>query len=166
MIEKLALSQRAGKLTLIQEGMFLRCYNQSLFSLVQHIYPELKVSGKSFKNCQGQVVFYGGFPKDALSSRLCGVEVRETEWGIEIDCDVINEEAYQTWRQNHLVSVENAVNSQRVNEVAKVNSKSIQLSDAEYRFLSEWEPGRFPDSVDKGFIQGIKHAWGFTSNEK
>lgn len=35
--ERLALSARPGKLTLIREGMFLKCYQQSLFSLVHSV---------------------------------------------------------------------------------------------------------------------------------
>ena len=38
--ERLALSARPGKLTLIREGMFLKCYQQSLFSLVIDFFNE------------------------------------------------------------------------------------------------------------------------------
>lgn len=37
--EKLMLSARPGKLTLIRTGVFLKCYQQSLFSLVHAVYP-------------------------------------------------------------------------------------------------------------------------------
>lgn len=40
---RLALSARPGKLTLIRTGMFLKCYQQSLFSLVHSVYPDIKM---------------------------------------------------------------------------------------------------------------------------
>ncbi|HAU5609108.1 TPA: hypothetical protein P7Z02_003808 [Citrobacter koseri] len=48
--ERLALSARPGKLTLIREGMSLKCYQQSLFSLVHYVYPDIKVTGRRIKN--------------------------------------------------------------------------------------------------------------------
>lgn len=42
--ERLALDARPGKLTLIREGMFLKYYQQSLFSLVYSVYPDIRIS--------------------------------------------------------------------------------------------------------------------------
>lgn len=64
--ERLALSARPGKLTLIREGMFLKCYQQSLFSLVHYVYPDIKVTGHRVKKLGGRVVFSGGFPEAVL----------------------------------------------------------------------------------------------------
>ena len=44
--ERLALSARPGKLTLIREGMFPKCYKQSLFSLVHSVCPDIKASSR------------------------------------------------------------------------------------------------------------------------
>jgi len=51
---KLALSARPGKLALIREGMFLRCYQQSLFSLVHSVYPDIKITGRRIRKLNGQ----------------------------------------------------------------------------------------------------------------
>ncbi|MCS3490671.1 hypothetical protein [Enterobacter sp. SLBN-59] len=36
--DKIILSERPGKLSLIREGMFLRCYEESLFVLLRDEY--------------------------------------------------------------------------------------------------------------------------------
>ncbi|MFK3915294.1 hypothetical protein ACI2JI_24975 [Enterobacter cancerogenus] len=74
MKEKLALSARPGKLTLIREGMFLKCYQQSLFSLVHSVYPDIKVTGRRIKKLGGQVVFSGGFPEAVLAKGFCRIK--------------------------------------------------------------------------------------------
>ena len=55
LIDKLALSERQGMISLIKEGIFFRCYEQSLFSLIHLHYPTLAVRGRSFKNLKGLV---------------------------------------------------------------------------------------------------------------
>lgn len=46
------LSAQPGKIALIREGLFLRCYQQSLFSLLR-LEQEVKVLGRQFKNLEG-----------------------------------------------------------------------------------------------------------------
>ncbi|WP_272668161.1 hypothetical protein [Providencia sp. PROV117] len=156
--DKLALSGRNGTLALIDEGLFLRCYDKSLFLLVQFFYPELKVCGKSFKNLQGQWVLYGGFPKTKLAGLFSGVALHQTEWGIDVPCDEANETEYPIWRQQQLTNIDEGLNAQKAEAVLNVTEKTMTLNEAEYRFLAQWEPGRFPASVDAGFIQGLKQS--------
>lgn len=163
--DKLALSGRHGMLALIQEGLFLRCYDQSLFLLVRFFYPELKVCGKSFKNLQGQRVLYGGFPKTKLEVLFSGVALHKTEWGIEVPCDEANEAEYPIWRQQQLTNIDEGLNAQKAEAVLNVTEKTMTLSEAEYRFLEQWESGRFPASVDAGFIQGLKSTIKFTTSQ-
>lgn len=163
--DKLGLSGRDGKLALIQEGLFLRCYDQSLFLLVQFFYPTLKVCGKSFKNLQGQWVLYGGFPKTKLAGLFSGVALHQTEWGIDVPCDEINENEYQIWRQQQIMNIDEDLKTQKVEAVLNVTEKTMILSEAEYRFLAQWEPGRFPASVDAGFIQGLKSTIKCTTSQ-
>ncbi len=59
--KKLVLSARPGKLTLIREGMFLKCYQQSLFSLVHSVYPGIKIIGRRIKKLNGDNVYGGDF---------------------------------------------------------------------------------------------------------
>ncbi|QZN95419.1 hypothetical protein [Symbiopectobacterium purcellii] len=93
--ERLALSARPGKLTLIREGMFLKCYQQSLFLLMHSVYPDIKVTGRRIKKLGGQAVFSGGFPEAVLAKVL--PEAQFTDWGAEADTDNIDEVAYQSW---------------------------------------------------------------------
>ena len=57
--EKLTLGARPGKLTLIRTGMVLKCYQQSLFSLVHSVYPDIKVTGRRIIKLGGQVGHLG-----------------------------------------------------------------------------------------------------------
>ncbi|HDL6960617.1 TPA: hypothetical protein PXM37_004266 [Yersinia enterocolitica] len=78
--DRLVLSAQPGKIALIREGLFLRCYQQSLFSLLR-LEQEVKVLGRQFKNLEGQWVFYAGFPASQITKRL--PDAREMAWGFE-----------------------------------------------------------------------------------
>ncbi len=98
--ERLALDARPGKLTLIREGMFLKYYQQSLFSLVYSVYPDIriygytdiKVTGHRIKMLGGQDVFSGGFPEAVLAKVL--QEAQFTDWSAKADTDNIDEVVY------------------------------------------------------------------------
>lgn len=91
---RLSLSARVGKITLSREGMFLRCYQQSLFSLLR-LQQKVKVLGRPFKNLEGRWVFYAGFPATSIMQRL--PEAKEMPWGFEVDCDTVSAGDYQDW---------------------------------------------------------------------
>ncbi len=148
--ERLVLSARPGKLTLIREGMFLKCYQQSLFSLVHYVYPDIKVTGRRIKKLGGQAVFSGGFPEAVLVKVL--PEARFTDWGAEADTDNIDEVAYQSW----LTTLTLAEDKGGGGATSDGQSGTPILSEDECRFLDSWQPGLFPSSVDTGFIQGLK----------
>lgn len=148
--ERLALSARPGKLTLIREGMFLKCYQQSLFSLVHALYPDIKVTGRRIKKLGGLAVFSGGFPETVLAKVL--PEAQLTDWGAEADTDNIDEVAYQSWLTTIPLAEDNGGGG-----VTSGGQSGIPiLSEEECRFLDSWQPGLFPPSVDTGFIQGLK----------
>lgn len=148
---KLVLSARPGKLALIREGMFLRCYQQSLFSLVLSVYPEIKITGRRIKKLNGQVVYYGGFPVSGLGRIFPGA--RQTDWGAEVDCDIIDKHVYQEWLAG-LPSPEDVVANRL--PLKKNVRHQYSLNEEASRFLDCWEPGAFPASVDAGFILGLK----------
>ncbi|ELW3333430.1 hypothetical protein ACLH1Z_23210 [Enterobacter hormaechei] len=148
--ERLALSARPGKLTLIREGMFLKCYQQSLFSLVHSVYPDIKVTGRRIKKLGGQVVFSGGFPEAVLAKVL--PDAQFTEWGAEADTDNIDEVAYQLW----LTTLPLSEDKGGAGLMSGGQSGITILSDEECHFLDSWQPGLFPPSVDAGFIYGLK----------
>ncbi|HGE8289446.1 TPA: hypothetical protein ACGD4M_005027 [Serratia marcescens] len=93
--DKRLLSARPGKLTPHREGVFLRCYQQSLFALVHTVYPDIKILGRAVKKLKGQVVYDGGFPQCVLHNLL--PESVAAPWGVEVDCDVLVEGTYQAW---------------------------------------------------------------------
>lgn len=142
--KKLILSARPGKLTLIREGMFLKCYQQSLFSLVHSVYPDIKITGRRIKKLNGQRVFWGGFPESRLTKAL--PEAVVTEWGAEADCTCVEEGDYQEWLAALPLSDDAPADAERL----------LTLSAEACRFLDSWQPGRFPPSVEAGFIQGLK----------
>lgn len=147
--ERLVLSARPGKLTLIREGMFLKCYQQSLFSLVHSVYPDIKVTGRRIKKLGGQAVFSGGFPEAVLVKVL--PEAQFTDWGAEADTDNIDEVAYQSWLTTLTLAEDKGGGA-----TSDGQSGTPILSEDECRFLDSWQPGLFPSSVDTGFIQGLK----------
>ncbi|MGP3146716.1 hypothetical protein [Serratia bockelmannii] len=151
--DKLLLSARPGKLTLIREGLFLRCYQQSLFTLVHTVYPDIKILGRAVKKLKGQVVYYGGFPQSVLYNLL--PEHVVTSWGAEVDCDVLVEGTYQAW----LAALPPPEEKRSGNVMPDTGARTVALTDEARRFLACWAPGLFPASVDAGFIQGLKQAW-------
>lgn len=66
---KLALSGRSGGISFIREGMFYRCYQQSLFFYLTQCDGKIKTLGKRIKKLDGEAVFYGGFPITQLEQR-------------------------------------------------------------------------------------------------
>lgn len=153
--EKLVLSARPGKITLIREGYFLRCYQQSLFSLVRQAYPEIRIMGRAFKKLNGRVVYYAGFPHQVLEKVLPGSVL--TPWGAEADCNVLSEDDYQLWQAT--LSPPTPASIKRKSETSE---RTVVLTDEMARFLRGWQPGCFPASVDAGFILGLKQLWGLS----
>lgn len=163
LIDKLALSERQGMISLIKEGIFFRCYEQSLFSLIHLHYPTLAVRGRSFKNLKGKVVFSGGFPESKITKLFSEAEMKKMPWGIEVVCAQWDEGQYALWRKQ---CVSDTHQENEGNALTLSQGKWVQLNEEACRFLSQWEPSLYPDSVDKGFILGIKQAWGFMNNDK
>lgn len=150
--DKLALSARKGKITLLREGLFLRCYEESLYALVNSSYPTLRVISRTFKNLNGRRVLYGGFPESQLSKIL--PDAIEVEWGYECVCHDIDIEGYRVWRDNianHMANNERAPGKEGV---------QILLDGECCRFLASWQPEAFPPTVDAGFIAVVKKKSG------
>lgn len=150
--DKLALSARRGKITLLREGIFLRCYEESLYALVNGPYPTLSVISRTFKNLNGRRVLYGGFPE----SQLCKIfhDATEMEWGYECDCGDIDTEKYRAWWDN---AAHHAENNERPSGKEGVQ---ILLDGECCRFLASWQPDAFPSAVNTGFIATVKKKAG------
>lgn len=131
--------------------MFLKCYQQSLFSLVHSVYPGIKIIGRRIKKLNGYIVYGGGFPESGLKKILPDATI--TNWGAEVDCEIVDESAYRDWLAGLTTPVE-ASAGKSVTE--KIISRKFYLSEEACRFLDSWGPGLFPASVDAGFILGLK----------
>lgn len=163
--ERLSLSARPGKIALIKEGMFLRSYQQSLFSLLR-LGLEVKILVRQFKNLNGQWVFYAGFPANKIMNRL--PDAQETEWGYELSCDDILPDAYQAWVAERILEIKKQNTALKAEEASKASNKNnltqgrqVYLSNEACHFLSLWQPGIFPAEVNAGFIEGLRRTWGF-----
>lgn len=75
--------------------MFLKCYQQSLSSLVHTLYPNIKVTGRRINKLGGQAVLSGGFTETMLAKVL--PKALFTDRGAEADTDNSDEGAYQPW---------------------------------------------------------------------
>lgn len=157
---KISLSRRPGKISLIREGIFLRCYQESLLSLLR-VTPSLKVLGRRVKKLSNTPVFYGGFPESHIDKFVTGA-IR-TDWGFEVACEEILAEEYDIW----IASVTDKLAPDKLNDEEKVTSKGsrvtnktgnerVYMSEDVVNFLMNWHPGLYPQSVDTGFIQGLK----------
>lgn len=167
--DRLSLSARQGKIALIREGIFLRCYQQSLFSLLRQ-QQEVKVLGRQFKNLEGQWVFYAGFPASRIMQRL--PEAKEMAWGFEVESDDILPDEYQGWVAEMILNFESKNTDVKAEKARKGSSKpilsqglNVQLSTEACHFLSLWQPGIFPAEVDAGFIEGLRRSWGFDGHD-
>ncbi|MCS3490720.1 hypothetical protein [Enterobacter sp. SLBN-59] len=154
--DKIILSERSGKLSLIREGMFLRCYEQSLFLFITNYRGDLHVSLRQFKNLDGRLVVYGGFPASQLKKYL--PEAQETDWGYEIDCEIVCSERYQAWFKKTTQSLPAPEEKDDQFNKTEVSEKVFYFNCELCQFLESWSPGKFPRSVDDGFIMTVKKA--------
>ncbi|WP_236874204.1 hypothetical protein [Citrobacter portucalensis] len=166
--DRLALSARSGMISLIREGIFLRCYQESLFSLFS-ISQEVKVLGRQFKNLEGQWVFYGGFPASQIMHRL--PNATETEWGFEAECDDVLPDKYQEWIAGMMAGFESDKVTPKAPETVNGNkkrvltqSRRVNLTNEDCYFLSLWRPGLFSPEVNAGFIESLRRSLGFDEN--
>ena len=75
----------SGKAYAYPGGHVLKCYQQSLFSLVHSVYPGIKITGRRVKKLSGQVVFSCDFAEAVLAKVLPGAQL--TDWGAEADTE-------------------------------------------------------------------------------
>lgn len=94
--EKLAISERSGYLSLIDEGLFLRIYNQSAYIVNALQKQKLVLSCNVIKKLDNRQIVYCGFPKSSLAQRVSNAE--KTKWGFEVkgDFDLTD---YSNWFQ-------------------------------------------------------------------
>lgn len=177
--EKLSISQRHNYLSLIEEGIFFRAYNQSAYILSQYYHQELKVISNMVKKLNNQQIVFCAFPKMQIKQRL--PRAVKTEWGYELkgNFELSN---YQDWFE-HILSVDSTyiknIYKKNVNHDAnslKEQEKilprqltgamndslaspifyNIQLTQQQLKFLHKWQRGNCLPIIMENFIESIK----------
>lgn len=179
--EKLSISQRHNYLSLIEEGIFFRAYNQSAYILSQYYHQELKVMSNMVKKLNNQLIVFCAFPKMQIKQRLpCAVK---TEWGYELkgNFELSN---YQDWFEQILSLDSDSkyiknINKKNVNHDANSLKKqekilprqltsamndslaspifyNIQLTQQQLKFLHKWQRGNCLPIIMENFIESIK----------
>ena len=116
---------------------------------------DLHVSLRRFKNLDGRLVVYGGFPESQLKKYL--PEAQETEWGYEGDCEKVCDESYQSWFKKVTMNLPVSEKENSLHSVNELNEKVLYFNPQLCHFLDSWQPGRFPRSVDDGFLMALKN---------
>lgn len=152
--EKLIISNAVGRIALIREGIFVRCYQRSLFAFLPY-FPTLKILKRKVKKLDGQVIVYGGIPEAVVAKIF--PEAVATEWGYEVLCAEVDEEEYLKW-------LDAVITKSERNTEGKCNSETVVCAKAGcicnneevLNFLQCWQPFAFPIDVNIGFIQSVK----------
>lgn len=177
--EKLSISQRHNYLSLIEEGIFFRAYNQSAYILNQYYHQDLKVISNVVKKLNNQQIVFCAFPKTQIKQRL--PHSVKTEWGYELkgNFELSN---YQDWFE-HILSLDSKyiknINKKNVNHDANSLKKqekilprqltsamndslaspifyNIQLTQQQLKFLYKWQRGNCLPIIMENFIESIK----------
>ena len=177
--EKLSISQRHNYLSLIEEGIFFRAYNQSAYILSQYYHQELKIISNMVKKLNNQQIVFCAFPKTQIKQRL--PHSVKTEWGYELkgDFELSN---YQDWFE-HILSLDSTyiknINKKNINHDVNFSKKqekilqqqltstmndslvspifyNIQLTQQQLKFLYKWQRGNCLPIIMENFIESIK----------
>ena len=177
--EKLSISQRHNYLSLIEEGIFFRAYNQSAYILSQYYHQELKVMSNMVKKLNNQQIVFCAFPKMQIKQRL--PHAVKTEWGYELkgNFELSN---YQDWFE-HILSLDSTyiknINKKNINHDVNFSKKqekilqqqlsstmndslvspifyNIQLTQQQLKFLYKWQRGNCLPIIMENFIESIK----------
>ncbi|MBI0061695.1 hypothetical protein H3T83_10870 [Gilliamella sp. M0320] len=177
--EKLSISQRHNYLSLIEEGIFFRAYNQSAYILNQYYHQDLKVISNVVKKLNNQQIVFCAFPKTQIKQRL--PHSVKTEWGYELkgNFELSN---YQDWFE-HILSLDSTyiknINKKNINHDVNFSKKqekilqqqlsstmndslvspifyNIQLTQQQLKFLYKWQRGNCLPIIMENFIESIK----------
>ena len=125
--EKLSISQRHNYLSLIEEGIFFRAYNQSAYILNQYYHQELKIISNMVKKLNNQQIVFCAFPKTQIKQRL--PHSVKTEWGYELkgNFELSN---YQDWFE-HILSLDSTyiknINKKNINNDVNFSKKQEKV---------------------------------------
>ena len=105
--DKLEISQRQGFLSLIDEGSFLRIYNQSAFIITQKLQHNFKISAHTIGKFQQYHFVYCAFPKRNLHFYF--KNIHKTAWGYQLTCEYDLAD-YDNWFKQFFVQTNKKLN--------------------------------------------------------
>lgn len=183
--EKIKISSRRNYISLIEEGLFLKAYNQSAFIVNQVFQQNLKLSCNIVKKLQNQMIVYCAFPKIQVNKRFS--KAHKTSWGFEIRGE-FNLTFYEDWfekvfHNNSIRCVKDHLTINQLKDIShikatfnnevvkkfkvkqgmvqqldlyKTYSTNIQLTGQQLTFLINWQRGIYPLNVNENFIENLK----------
>lgn len=178
--KKLAISNRSNYLSLIDEGFFLKAYNQSAYIINQVLKQDLKLCCNIIKKLNNQPIVYCAFPKNQITNRFHSAN--KTTWGFEVQgefdltsyqdwFDIMVQcyavrfvKNYQTVHQSKKINCNIAIPtiemSQQRQDLHLVKTKTklakIQLTNQQLTFLQNWKRGAYSPTVTESFVESLK----------
>ncbi|TSJ92014.1 hypothetical protein FPQ14_01790 [Gilliamella apicola] len=167
--EKLKVSQRQGFLSLIDEGSFLRIYNQSAFIVTQILQRHFKISAHTIGKFQQYQFVYCAFPKRNLHFHF--ENIRKTAWGYELagEYDLAD---YDNWFKQFFVQTNKNLNKNITAQESdshlpsrhliskersvEIEGKHIYLNHKQIMFLRNWQRGYNNNIVIENFIESLQ----------
>lgn len=171
--KKLTISSRIGFLSLIDEGNFLRIYNQSAYIINKIFQQNLKIATNILNKSQKCSIVYCGFPKRNLSLHFNNAQ--KMEWGYQIAGD-FDLSGYQMWfnqfftlskkdintRVNPLVHHQSKIinQSQQPEIMPKLSPKTVRttlhLNTNQLIFLKNWQPDSDNNKITQQFMLSLQ----------
>lgn len=171
--EKLEISRRLGYLSLIDEGSFLRIYNQSAYIISELYQQKLKIMHNILGKLNNYPIVYCGFPKRNLSFHFNNAQ--KMEWGYQIAGD-FDLSGYQMWfnqfftlskkdintRVNPLVHHQSKIinQSQQPEIMPKLSPKTVRttlhLNANQLIFLKNWQPDSDNNKITQQFMLSLQ----------
>ena len=167
--DKLEISQRQGFLSLIDEGSFLRIYNQSAFIVTQILQRHFKISAHTIGKFQQYHFVYCAFPKRNLHFHF--ENIRKTAWGYELagEYDLAD---YDNWFKQFFVQTNKNLNKNITAQESdshlpsrhliskersvEIEGKHIYLNHKQIMFLRNWQRGYNNNIVIENFIESLQ----------
>lgn len=178
--EKIKLSQHNNSIHFFKQGIFAQLFGVSLYLAITELKLSVKVCGVRYKKFHNSLILRAGLPIAALEKRYSNFLITR-EYGYEFMGNwLFDNEHYQAWKNIQLAELLKQVSKQQslkpqckkfiINQQSsKLNHDGtleladkvsfdtwqLTLSEQEYQFLKNWQPDKYPASLESGFIRGL-----------